>query len=169
MSRKRCIPAPLVAVRNLIHINARSAAEEFGTRCHKGDQMKQPSLLGISLLAISACAPLPRPPPVSMVQPGVAPTTTTRFDGSYQRAYISAKTPGCPVPSPSPSFTIKNGFALLQGPNLTFQGYVTPQGELAMTSNSGQAFYGQIDPEFVLRARVTDPSCIYDVTWSRVS
>jgi hypothetical protein len=30
--------------------------------------------------------------------------------------------------------------------NLTFQGYVTPQGELVMQSQGGQTFEGHIDP-----------------------
>jgi len=41
---------------------------------------------------------------------------------------------------------------LLQGPNLAFSGYVTPQGALGMNSTTGQqVFKGQIDPQFVLR------------------
>jgi len=137
--------------------------------------MKQLTILGISLLAISACAPQASPPPpaapTSMAQPVGSPTNTTAtFDGSYDRSVVTARTPaGCPDLSLPPYLVIKNGLAQLQGYNLTFQGYVNPQGALTMTSGFGQTFQGQIDPQFVIRARVTGPNCAYDMTWSRVS
>jgi hypothetical protein len=135
--------------------------------------MKKLFLLGVSLLAVSACAPQAPPPPPAMAQPAAAsvgsPTNTTAaFDGSYGRAVVLARTPTtCPDLSLPPYLVIKNGLAQAQGYNLTFQGYVTPQGALAMTSGFGQAFQGQIDPQFVLRGRVAGPNCAYDVTWSR--
>jgi len=138
--------------------------------------MKQLLLLGISLLAVSACVPQsPPPPPAPAAQPvGTAPgsptNTTAAFDGSYDRAVVTARTPaGCPDLSLPPYLVIQNGRAALQGYNLTFQGYVNPQGALAMTSGFGQTFQGQIDPQFNIRARVTGPNCAYDMTWGRVS
>jgi hypothetical protein len=136
--------------------------------------MKQLVLLGVSLLAISACAPQAPPPPAAMAQPtGTAPgsptNTTAAFDGSYDRAVVTARNPeGCPDLSLPPYLVIKNGLATLQGYNLTFQGYVNPQGTLAMTSGFGQTFQGQIDSQFGMRARVTGPNCVYDMTWGRV-
>jgi len=135
--------------------------------------MKQLVLLGVSLLALSACAPQAPPPPASVAQPaGTAPgsptNTTSAFDGSYDRAVVTAKNPaGCPDLSLPPYLVISNGHATLQGYNLTFQGYVNPQGALTMNSGFGQTFQGQIDPQFGMRARVTGPNCAYDMTWSR--
>jgi hypothetical protein len=136
--------------------------------------MKQLVLLGVSLLAVSACAPQAPPPPPAMAQPTAAsvgsPTNTTAaFDGSYDRAVVTARNPaGCPDLSLPPYLVIQNGLATLQGYNLTFQGYVNPQGALAMTSGFGQTFQGQIDSQFGMRARVTGPNCVYDMTWNRV-
>jgi hypothetical protein len=137
--------------------------------------MKEVALLGISLLAVSACAPQAPPPPpaapASVSAPAGSPTNTTAaFDGSYDRSVVTAKTPaGCPDLSLPPYLVIQNGLATLQGYNLTFQGYVNPQGALTMTSGFGQTFQGQIDPQFNIRARVTGRNCAYDMTWSRVS
>jgi len=133
--------------------------------------MKHLFLLSGSLLAISACAPQPSPPPASTAaQSGSAANTTTAFDGRYGNLVVTAKTPSsCPdLPLP-PYFVINNGFALMQGYNLSFQGFVTPQGALNMPSSFGQTFQGQIDPQFVLRGRVAGPNCAYDMTWSRLS
>jgi hypothetical protein len=133
--------------------------------------MKHLLLLGIPLLAVSACTPPPPPAPVAQPVSTPAPAnTTSAFDGTYGNPIIGAKSPpGCPDLGFAPNLTIRNGLALLQGPNLTFQGYVTPQGVLAMSSTTGQTFQGQIDPQFVLRSHVTGPNCAYDVTWTRVS
>ena len=125
--------------------------------------MRQLFLLGATLLSVWACTP----PPTASVQS--SPTTST-FDGTYANAVVSAQSGTCPTLGPLPSLTIHNGMALLQGPNLAFSGYVTPQGALGMNSTTGQqVFKGQIDPQFVLRARVQGPNCAYDVTWNRVS
>jgi len=135
--------------------------------------MKKLFLLGVSLLAVSACAPQAPPPPASTAQPvstqvGSPTNTTAAFDGSYGRAVVLARTPTtCPDLSLPPYLVISKGLAQLQGYNLTFQGYVTPQGALAMSSGFGQTFQGQIDPRFVLSGRVTGPNCVYDMTWSR--
>ena len=143
--------------------------------------MKQLFLLSVSLLAISACAPQPAPPPASGVQPaaasvGSSSNTTTAFDGDYGSAYAKNMTPGCPndVQTAPYGLVIRNGFAQFQasglgGAGLTFQGYVNPQGALAMVSQSGPTFQGQIDPNFVLRGRAAGPNCAYDLTWNRTT
>jgi hypothetical protein len=133
--------------------------------------MKHLYLLGFSLLAVSACAPQAPPPSVS--QPGGAPVgsptnTTAAFDGNYGRPIVTAKNPaGCPDLSLPPYLAIQNGRGALQGYNLTFQGYVNPQGALTMTDGFGRVFQGQIDPQFTLRGRVTGQNCAYDMTWNR--
>jgi hypothetical protein len=135
--------------------------------------MKRLYLVGISLLAVSACAPQAAPPPAlpaPVAQSGVYATTNTTaaFDGTYDRFVVAGKTPGCPDLNLPPNLTIQNGLAVLQGYNLTFQGYVTPQGALTMNSGSGQVFQGKIDPQFTIRGRVTGLNCAYDMSWSRV-
>jgi hypothetical protein len=75
--------------------------------------MKQLVLLGVSLLAVSACAPQAPPPPASAAQPVAAsvgsPTNTTAaFDGSYDRAVVTARNPaGCPDLSLPPYWSLK--------------------------------------------------------------
>jgi hypothetical protein len=131
--------------------------------------VKQLFLLGVSLISVWACTPPPpRPAPQPAAAVPVTPTTTNAFDGMYTNAVVTAKTAACPNLNP-PTLTITNGSALWQGPNLAFQGYVSPQGVLVMSSSTGQTFQGQIDPQFMLRARVAGPNCAYDITWNRVS
>jgi hypothetical protein len=127
--------------------------------------MRQLFLLGILLLAVSACAPAQQAP-----APTATNTTTTAFDGTYGNAVVTAKSPpGCPDLSLSPNLTITNGVVALQGPNAAFGGYVTPQGALTMSSPSGLTFTGQIDSHFVLTSRVSGPNCTYNITWNRAS
>jgi hypothetical protein len=134
--------------------------------------MKQLFLLGVSLLAVSACAPQPAPPPTAAAAPyavGSATNTTAAFDGNYGTVIVRQVSPGCADPSFSNvGLTIHNGLAQAQGLGLTFQGYVTPQGALAMQSDRGQTFQGQISPNFVLTGRAQGPNCVWDVTWNRV-
>jgi hypothetical protein len=135
--------------------------------------MKQLFLLGMALLAISACVPqpAPQPPPVAAASyaVGSAANTTTAFDGNYGTVIVRQVSPGCANPSfPSVFLTIQNGLAQAQSPNLTFQGYVTPQGALAMQSQLGQTFQGQISPNFVVTGRAQGPNCAWDVTFNRV-
>src|SRR5262249_56709409 len=105
--------------------------------------MKQLLLLGVSLLAVSACAPQPPPQPAAPAPlaqpaaypPGSPPNTTTAFDGTYDGNFvqqISAGSPNaqCPNYRVAPALTIHNGAARFAALNLDFQGYVTPQGEL---------------------------------------
>ena len=118
-------------------------------------------VLWVPLLSVWGCAPPPAP-----VQ---ATPTTTAFDGTYFNPLVSAKTPTCPTLDAPPPLTISNGSALWQGPNLKFQGSVTPQGVLTMDSGTGQTFQGQITPQFVLNAHVAGPNCAYNITLNRVS
>ena len=150
--------------------------------------MKQLFLVGISLFAVSACAPEPTPPPaaapVSPVQPGGSPTgsptnTTTIFDGEYtqgvvQNASASARKSlsECPNLVEAQAVIIRKGLAQLRvnngRVNSMFKGYVSPDGTLAMQSETGQTFQGQIDSNYVLRAR-TVGNCVYDAAWKRTS
>jgi hypothetical protein len=134
--------------------------------------VKRLFLLGVSLFAISACAPQPAAPPPAAAAPfalGSAANTTTAFDGNYGRVVVRQVSPGCADPRFSDvNLTIRNGLAQAQGLGLTFQGYVTPQGALAMQSDHGQTFQGQIGPTFVVTGRGQGPNCIWDVSWSRV-
>jgi len=136
--------------------------------------MKRLLLLGIPLLAISACVPqpAPAPPPAVAAAPyavGSAANTTTAFDGNYGTVVVRQVSPGCADPRFADVYlTIQNGLAQAQGRNLTFQGYVTPQGALAMHSQLGQTFQGQISPNFVVTGRAQGPNCAWDVTWNRV-
>jgi hypothetical protein len=100
------------------------------------------------------------------------------FDGTYAGSSIANMSQGNALPNASegssncpnyptpPPVTISNGLAQLDVLNLRFQGYVTPQGALAMRSGAGQRFEGQIDPQFVLRGRVIG-ACVYDAAWQK--
>jgi hypothetical protein len=150
--------------------------------------MRRSFLAGISLFAISACAPQPASPPAaatpSEVQPlsyaaGSSANTTQAFDGTYTGVAIQNISKGntlpvaggsarvnCPNYPVPPAVTIANGLAQVQVLNLTFQGYVTPQGALAMRSGVGQKFTGQIDNRYVLSGQVLG-ACAYNVSWER--
>ena len=150
--------------------------------------MKQLFLLGISLLAVSACVQQPSPPPAVAGQAMTpvsyasgSPANTTRgFDGTFtglavQNVAGGSITPGastasvnCPnyTVSSLPPLTISNGLAQFQAIGLTFQGYVTPQGGLMMSSGVGQTFQGQIDSRNVLSGQVLG-RCAYNLSWQR--
>jgi hypothetical protein len=138
------------------------------------NKMKQLFLVGISLLAVAACAPEPSPPPAAALAPAAAGSpaiVTTAFDGTYDGSFvqnISVGTTGaqCPNYRVAPALTIRNGVARFAALDLTFQGSVTPQGALSMQASTGQTFVGQIDPYYVLKGRVTG-NCVYDATWQR--
>ena len=69
--------------------------------------MKQFLFLGISILAVSACAPQASPPG--------SPTNTTRaFDGDYGKALLRNVTSGCPDFVSGRAMTIRNGLATFQ-------------------------------------------------------
>jgi hypothetical protein len=105
-----------------------------------------------------------------MVQPvpGSTAYTTTAFDGDYGNAVAKSMTSGCPDIIAATGLTIKNGFVQFRGANLTFYGYINPQGGLSLTTQQGQTFQGQIDPNFVLTGRATGPNVVYDASWSRI-
>jgi hypothetical protein len=132
--------------------------------------MKHLFLLGISLLAVSACAPQASPPPVAVASyaSGSPANTTTAFDGDYGGVTVRSVSPGCTAPYLDANLTIRNGLAQAQGVSQTFQGYVTPQGALAMQSQGGQRFQGQIAPNFEVTGRATGPNCAWDVSWHRL-
>src|SRR6516164_206795 len=155
---------------------------ESSAHFSKEDQMKRLYLLGISLLAISACAPqtyptptaAPAAQPAGTSAPGSPSNTTTAFDGYYGNSVARNVTPGCIDFVSGRSLTIRNGLATFQvlaaGGTLNFQGYVNPQGQLTMVSQQGQTVQGQIDSNFVFTGRSTSPTtnCVYDATWNRV-
>ena len=143
--------------------------------------MKQFLFLGISILAVSACAPeAPPPPPAAPASatqpaPGSPTNSTTYFDGEYTAGVIQNATTGkslseCPNLVVAPAVIVRKGLAQLRVNNgkvdSTFQGYVSPDGTLAMQSEIGQAFKGQIDSNYVLRGR-TVGNCVYDAAWKR--
>jgi hypothetical protein len=151
-------------------------------------------LLSASVLAVAACAPQQPPPPTAAAPPPsppppttattvVAPTTaaapgtaagtpvatTTYYDGTYDGSFVqntSASGSGCPNFPVAPALTIRNGVAQFAALDLTYQGYVTPQGEVRMQTPEGRTFVGQIDPYYVLRGRTTG-NCVYDAIWTR--
>ncbi len=143
---------------------------------------------GIALLAVWACAPEPPASPAatapSQVQPlsyaaGSSANTTQAFDGTYTGLAIQNISKGntlpvaggsatvkCPDYGVPPTLTIANGLAQFEALNLTFQGYVTPQGKLSMRSGFGQTFTGQIDNRYVLSGQVLG-SCAYTGSWQK--
>ena len=156
--------------------------------------MKRLFVLGISLVAVAACAPPQPPPPTAAAPPPnpppptaatavVAPTTaaapgyaaasppatTTFYDGTYIGSFtqnLSASGSGCPNFPVAPALTIKNGVARFAALDITYQGYVTPQGDVTMQSPAGQTLTGHIDPQYVLRGQTTG-RCVYDAAWQR--
>jgi hypothetical protein len=137
--------------------------------------MKQLCLLGITLLALGACAPPAAPPPPAPVAAaayaaGSAGNTTTAFDGHWGPVTVRHTSVGCSDASfQQVLLTIHNGLATAQalGQGITLQGYVTPQGALTMQSSTGQTFQGQINANNVLVGTARGPNCSWDVTWSR--
>ena len=137
--------------------------------------MKRSFLLYVSSLglAAAACVPQQPPPPTAAAAPSsaaaVPSSTTTFYDGTYDGSFaqnVSAPGSQCPNYRVAPVLTINNGVARFAALDLSFQGYVTPQGELRMQAPTGQTFVGQIDPYYVLRGRVSG-NCVYDATWQR--
>jgi len=136
--------------------------------------MKQLFLFGIPLIAVSACTPYPPPPAATAAPPPSyaaepPPPATTFFDGTYIGSFtqnLSASGSGCPNFPVAPALTINNGVARFAALDITYQGYVTPQGDVTMQSPSGQTLTGHIDPQYVLRAQTTG-RCVYDAVWQR--
>jgi hypothetical protein len=135
--------------------------------------MKRFLLLGISLLALGACAPQAAPPPPEPIAArpyaaGSATNTTTAYDGNWGPVTVTRASVGCSDPTYHRShLTIQNGLAQVHDPSLgiRLQGYVTPQGALTMQSNTGQSFEGQFTNN-ALVGQAKGPDCVWDVTWS---
>jgi hypothetical protein len=137
--------------------------------------MKRFLLLGISLLAVAACAPQAAPPPPEPIAArpyaaGSAANTTTAFDGNWGPVTVTRTSVGCSdVTYHRSHLTIQNGLAQIHDPSLggiRLQGYVTPQGTLTMQSNTGQSFEGQFNASNALVGQARGPDCVWDVTWS---
>ena len=137
--------------------------------------MKYAIPLFACVLALAACAGPevpPPPPPVAAPGPAVAPpgtVATTYYDGTYIGSFtqnVSAPGSNCPNFPVAPALTIQNGIARFAALDLTYQGYVTPQGEVRMQSPAGQTFVGQIDPYYTLRGQTTG-ACVYNALWQR--
>ena len=110
--------------------------------------MRRLFLLSILVLAIAACAPQQPPPPTMAATEG-QPQTTIYYDGTYIGSFaqnLSAAGSNCPNFPVAPALTIKNGEARFAALDLTYQGYVTPQGELRKQTPPGQPIVRQIDP-----------------------
>jgi hypothetical protein len=126
----------------------------------------------IALFASVACTPQPSTPPTTGAAPvltpasyaaGSAANTTTAFDGTYNPGPESSSS--CPNYTAS-SLVVSNGLAQFDVPNMRFQGYVTPQGSLAMRTGAGQRFEGQINSQGVITGRVIG-ACAYQGSWIR--
>ena len=147
--------------------------------------MKRSFLLYLSILAIIGCAQQQPAPPATATGPitptsyvaGSAANTTTAFDGTWTGGLVHNMSAGSALPGAgegsascpnyaAPPLTISNGLAQFDVQNIRFQGYVTPQGALAMRTGVGQKFEGQIDAQNVLKGRVIG-ACVYDATWHK--
>ena len=147
--------------------------------------MKGASLAYMVVLAMVACTPPDTPPAVgaaSALTPAnyaaeSAANATTAFDGTYRFESERNVTLGTALPNASegstacPNYTaspvvISNGLAQFDVLNLRFQGYVTPQGSLAMRTGVGEKFEGQVNPQGVITGRVIG-SCAYEGTWRK--
>ena len=125
-------------------------------------------MLCVLVLTIAACAPQQPPPPTMAATEGQL-QTTIYYDGTYIGSFtenMSASGSNCPDLPVAPALTIQNGVARFAALDLTYQGYVTPQGEVRMQSPAGQTFVGQIDPYYVLRGQTTG-ACVYNAAWQR--
>ena len=145
--------------------------------------MKPSFLLYLSILAIVGCAQQqPAPSATGEITPtsyaaGSAANTSTAFDGTWIGGPVQNMSAGSALPNggqgvsscthyAAPPLSISNGLAQFDVENIRFQGYVTPQGALAMRTGVGQRFEGQIDAQNVLKGRVIG-ACVYDATWHK--
>jgi len=145
--------------------------------------MKGLFLAYTALFAIVACTPQPSQPSATGATPaptpasyaaGSAANTTTSFDGTYSFESARNVTQGSALPAGGEGFTacpnytasplvISNGLAQFDVLNIRFQGYVTPQGSLAMRTGVGQRFEGQANPQGTVTGRVIG-ACAYEGT-----
>ena len=136
--------------------------------------MKRSLLHGLSVLAVAAFAPQQPPPPAATMPPpsyaaGSPPATTTFYDGTYVGSFtqnMSASGSGCPNFPAAPALTIRDGVARFAALDLTYQGYVTPQGDVTMQTPAGQTLTGHIDPYYKLTGQTTG-RCVYNAIWQR--
>ncbi len=155
-------------------------------------------LLGTAILVVAGCTP-PPPPPSGQVTairapaPGGGPpqplnyaagtplNTTNAFDGTYNGVFgqrEGGSTATAPVLGPTcrnytindlPPVVIANGLAQFQANDITFQGYVTPQGELSMASGGVQgSFNGQITQNTIF-GHLVGQQCQYTLKWQKSS
>ena len=149
--------------------------------------MKHSVLASLSILALSACTPQPSPQARAGTQPtipaayatGSSSNTTNAFDGTYTFVEIQNNSKGnvldvaggnapitCQNYSNLSPVTIHNGLAQFQLLGYAFQGYVTPQGHLKMSSGYGHSIDGQINSQGVFNAQGLG-ACAYNATWQR--
>jgi hypothetical protein len=149
--------------------------------------MKQFVLAGLSILAVAACTPQPSPQAGAGTQPtipasyatGSPSNTTNTFDGTYTFVAIQNNSKGneldvaggnapitCQNYNNLSPLTIHNGLGQFQLLGYTFQGYVTPQGHLKMSSGYGQTIDGQINNQGLFNAQGLG-ACAYNATWRR--
>lgn len=141
------------------------------------------------VLALAACAGQPSAtqtteaaPAVQALTPtsyvaGSAADTTTAYDGTYSPGPVQNMSKGAALPRAGEGFSncphyaasplvISSGLAQFDVLNIRFQGYVTPQGALAMRTGVGQRFEGRIDLQGAINGRVIG-ACVYDASWQR--
>jgi len=124
--------------------------------------------------------------PGAAVIAGSPDNTTIAFDGTYsglsQRTHGAAgtglksrETPalgtGCQQFEAPPTMTITNGLAHFQALDVTFAGYVTPQGHLKMDSGYGPTVNADFDPRTpgILHGQAISVNCRYNLTWQKVA
>ena len=156
--------------------------------------MKALFSVGIALVAMVACTPQEQSPQGTLSQhwlgasPGAAliagspDNTTTAFDGTYsgisERSHSAAGsglksretfTPGCQQFEAPPTMTITNGLAQFQAMDVTFAGYVTPQGHLKMATGYGPKVNADFDARQpgILHGPAVSVNCRYNVTWQK--
>jgi hypothetical protein len=151
--------------------------------------MKPLFLLSVPLLVVSACALQPASPPIAAATPvQLASTqgpvssanTTNAYDGTYTGVSVQNMSgtsalaesgdglSTCVNYGVPPALTISNGLAQFQAHNVTFQGYVTPQGGLTMWTGLGHKLEGHIDNQYALSGRLVE-HCTYNLSWQRSS
>ena len=151
---------------------------------------------GVALVAVVACTPQEQSPQGTLSQhwlggsqgaaliAGSPDNTTTAFDGTYrgvsQRSHSatgtglkSRETPalGCQQFEVPPTVTITNGLAQMPALDVTFAGYVTPQGHLKMDSGYGPTVNADFDAGTpgILHGQAASVNCRYNVTWQKVT
>ena len=159
-------------------------------------QMKALFPAGIALLAVVACSPQQQSPQGTLSQhwlgggPGAAliagspDNTTAAFDGTYrgisERSHgasgtgLKSREPsgtGCQQFEVPPTLTIANGLAQFQALDVTFAGYVTPQGHLKMDTGYGPTVNADFDARQpgILHGQAVSVNCRYNVTWQKAA